>query len=637
MQRTQTSLNTLTSARQKPEALETIFDEFKTFEDQEPSLESIIQEKQAPVFIPNISKIYGVSYGIFEEAIAQHDKKVEQQSRYSIMDFDFQKLPLPIHLINSPYLEHALSFLKIEKKRLKRLTYLSHSKLIQLLKKKHFSMILKIRKPKEQIFEILPFFISKAILIAIEDKIIEKISLIMSNDSSEHHIMRICSFVFQQINGMKLSDSAITKLIRQFLEVEKEREGNVRIVQMSNQEFKYLREIDGMNKDSPERQRLEDSDQDINYNQIQMQHNYHDLESIVSRQLQKAKSIRRLRTSEKSDRPVPNTGYQKQRYSLKEKALNQVTKNDEEVSPNQESKQQHDLRQNKVNNQDQNIENFKDEDENQNIQIVPLKNKFNVYKISDNMLNVYESKQFSSPLRKQLNFRQSKDRQKHDECPEFYMKYANYVIDKKQEERRNLKKIIRKMDVSSSDEEESQNPQSKDRNTQNQQEVANPYRDNRNNFINSKTEQKFKESEEQAMLDKHEEKVYRIDKLKEFINRCQTSQREQRSNDKGGNSILGVTANNEKSMLIRRQISKDLFCNKNSIVTSFDPNTIKALQHDKNQTEQQLPQTQRQSTKIVPSQQYQQRVFTSLYKIETNGRSHRDIISAQGTVYDIWC
>ena len=58
--------------------------------------DSLIEEKEPPKLLPNISKIYGVSYGVFEDVIKHNDRqqKSDPYSRVSIFNgFDFNKHP----------------------------------------------------------------------------------------------------------------------------------------------------------------------------------------------------------------------------------------------------------------------------------------------------------------------------------------------------------------------------------------------------------------------------------------------------------------------------------------------------------------------------------------------------------------
>jgi len=52
-------------------------EEYLMIQNCEEPTEKIIREKKDAKFVPNISQIYGVDYGIFEEVIAFHDKKIE--------------------------------------------------------------------------------------------------------------------------------------------------------------------------------------------------------------------------------------------------------------------------------------------------------------------------------------------------------------------------------------------------------------------------------------------------------------------------------------------------------------------------------------------------------------------------------
>lgn len=69
--------------------------------------------------------------------MANHERKMELQTRFSYLDFNLSKMPQPLNLLNSTYLEQACYHLKIDKKRLIRVYYLMQSQIC----KKIFSAV----------------------------------------------------------------------------------------------------------------------------------------------------------------------------------------------------------------------------------------------------------------------------------------------------------------------------------------------------------------------------------------------------------------------------------------------------------------------------------------------------------------
>lgn len=79
----------------------------------------------------SLSDVYGVSYGVFEDAVRNHEFIQEDQARFSYLDLDLTKTPLPFNLIVSTYLEQACAYLRLDRKRLVRLYFLSKTSLLK--------------------------------------------------------------------------------------------------------------------------------------------------------------------------------------------------------------------------------------------------------------------------------------------------------------------------------------------------------------------------------------------------------------------------------------------------------------------------------------------------------------------------
>lgn len=106
----------------------------------------------------------------------------------------------------------------------------------ECLKKKLFKLILLLQNPKEEILEVLPIVVGKAIHLAFTDKINETLeSLIIRSDipASKQYSpeTQICTFVFNKLNGgSTLGESAIGKLMSRFIDPIKPIERNLLII-----------------------------------------------------------------------------------------------------------------------------------------------------------------------------------------------------------------------------------------------------------------------------------------------------------------------------------------------------------------------------------------------------------------------
>lgn len=69
---------------------------------------------------------------------------------------------------------------------------------------KVFMLLIRLAPPKEDLQEVLPFIVTKAIILTIEEKMSEKITLLLQNESLEICHFKISSFVFKAINGVSL-------------------------------------------------------------------------------------------------------------------------------------------------------------------------------------------------------------------------------------------------------------------------------------------------------------------------------------------------------------------------------------------------------------------------------------------------
>lgn len=104
-----------------------------------------------------------------------------------------------------------------------------------LLKKKTLKLVLLLELPKEEVLEVLPFAIGKAIFLAIEDKIIESVNALHERDDLQakyegDYETQISTFVFNHLNsGAELSHSAVSHLISKFV-LDKPIEKNVLII-----------------------------------------------------------------------------------------------------------------------------------------------------------------------------------------------------------------------------------------------------------------------------------------------------------------------------------------------------------------------------------------------------------------------
>jgi hypothetical protein len=56
----------------------------------------MVRVPQSQLLRKNQSSLNGLDYGIFEEVIAQHESKKRLKLKYSVLDFDFTKPPLPL-------------------------------------------------------------------------------------------------------------------------------------------------------------------------------------------------------------------------------------------------------------------------------------------------------------------------------------------------------------------------------------------------------------------------------------------------------------------------------------------------------------------------------------------------------------
>ncbi|CDW81955.1 UNKNOWN [Stylonychia lemnae] len=708
------------------------FEEFQTLEINDQSIESVIKEKQQAVFIPNMSKIYGVSYGIFEDVVAFHDKKIELQSKFSVMDFDFQQMPLPLHLINSTYLSESCMYLKIENLRLKRVYCLCQTKLVKkifaitfwlfiillqnkkeynlkskkhledLLKKKQFNLLLKLKPPKEDLLELLPFLITKATLLVIEEKITEKITMLLSNDSQEYHAIFLSRFTFQQLSGQLLQEAAIQKLVAKFLEVEFERETNAKVINKAEKDVQYFREkLNYLGSDSPQPQMVDD-DKMTQFDNL----------SVYSHSASKSKLLRKNQSQGKLikyKQKLSNGPNHRIESSNMLYGQNQSSEYQQQYQISARHKEDLQLSMEKIfrrstfNNKSQShtpiilqpnvkdIENDKSQSKSKDKNRSTFHTKFNVFKISSNLQDVYDEKRINSPLKNQLNYKHSIDRNDQDKCPKFYLKFANYLIDKKQEDRRDIKGFLRKMDKSSDEEPDTTK-------TRGQQ----LYQQNRNDFIISAQDQKEQESKDHYQEDLNEEKLFRIEKLKEFIGRCKTSEklkrditptnRNQSQNDKVRN-VSAIKESQSQKNLLKRQITinsmkmprgsvisnnKSAYFNqhtflpeKNQKLKAQNQGTVQENNETTNEEDsevdlthlrkdmqivkkqlkklesrysvvqpinrnylQALQDKSRQSlqnfTQITPSYEYNQRPFTSLYNINVK-RTHQEVLTSQNS------
>ena len=63
--------------------------------------------------------------------------------------------------------------------------------MVEVLKKKLLRLILLLENPKEEVLEILPFLLGKAILIAINDKVEEELSTLYGLDDRKQAEIKV--------------------------------------------------------------------------------------------------------------------------------------------------------------------------------------------------------------------------------------------------------------------------------------------------------------------------------------------------------------------------------------------------------------------------------------------------------------
>ena len=92
----------------------------------------------------------------------------------------------------------------------------------KLLKDKLLRFTLLLETPKEEVLEVLPFTIAKAILLIIEAKISENLPQIHEDKEDQglhHYETQVNLFVFSRLNsGTALSASAVGHLSGKFME-----------------------------------------------------------------------------------------------------------------------------------------------------------------------------------------------------------------------------------------------------------------------------------------------------------------------------------------------------------------------------------------------------------------------------------
>jgi len=91
----------------------------------------------------------------------------------------------------------------------------------RLLKQKLLRLTLLLETPKEEVLEVLPFAIAKAILLIVEAKVTESLANIhgdKEDDQGWHHYeTQVSIFVFGRLNsGTALSASAVSHLLAKF-------------------------------------------------------------------------------------------------------------------------------------------------------------------------------------------------------------------------------------------------------------------------------------------------------------------------------------------------------------------------------------------------------------------------------------
>ncbi|CDW80202.1 UNKNOWN [Stylonychia lemnae] len=127
--------------------------------------------------------------------------------------------PFPLKLLNSNHIFEALEFLKYDYSKYNRKIYVYLfwiyycKKLREKLKTKYMKLFILTQPPKDDLFEVFPFILGKAIYLTIE-KHLKNGKLILNGDDIEQDLFQQ---VHQEVNGFTMSKIYLTKNLRKYL------------------------------------------------------------------------------------------------------------------------------------------------------------------------------------------------------------------------------------------------------------------------------------------------------------------------------------------------------------------------------------------------------------------------------------